>query len=64
MLAPPEPILVHPLGKSPVSSDGATVVAESGAIIDCLIARHGAGRRVPATRTLEHLRYCYWLQFA
>jgi glutathione S-transferase len=30
MLAPPELRAVHPLGKSPVISDGDTTVAESG----------------------------------
>ena len=64
MLAPPELRQVHPLGKSPVISDGQTVVAESGAIIEYLIERHGAGRLMPTTGTPEHLRYRYWLHFA
>jgi glutathione S-transferase len=34
MLAPPELRRVHPLGKSPVISDGEHTVAESGAIIE------------------------------
>ncbi len=34
MLAPPELLKVHPLGKSPVISDGDVTVAESGAIIE------------------------------
>ena len=33
-LAPAELKRIHPLGKSPVLSDGDTVVAESGAIIE------------------------------
>ena len=32
-LAPPELKQIHPLGKSPVITDGQIVVAESGAII-------------------------------
>ena len=64
MLAPPELRQVHPLGKSPVISDGQSVVAESGAIIEYLVERHGAGRLVPTTGTPEHLRYRYWLHFA
>ena len=49
MLAPPELLAVHPLGKSPVITDDGLVVAESGLIIDYLIRRHGDGRfeRVP-----------------
>jgi glutathione S-transferase len=64
MLAPPELRAVHPLGKSPVISDGEVTVAESGAIIDYLIERHGAGRLAPAAGSPEHLRYRYWLHFA
>jgi glutathione S-transferase len=32
---------VHPLGKSPVIQDGDLVLAESGAIIEYLLERHG-----------------------
>ena len=41
MLAPPELRAVHPLGKSPVISDGDEVVAESGAIIEYLADTYG-----------------------
>jgi glutathione S-transferase len=64
MLAPPELRQVHPLGKSPVITDGDVVVAESGAILEYLIERHGQGRFAPAAGTPEHLRYRYWLHFA
>ena len=64
MLAPPELREVHPLGKSPVVSEDGTTVAESGAIIEYLVERHGAGRLAPAAATPEHLRYRYWLHFA
>ena len=43
-LAPPELKAVHPLGKSPVIEDGAVKVAESGAIVEYVIAKHGKGR--------------------
>ena len=36
MLAPPELRAIHPLGKSPVITDGAPMVAESGAIMEYL----------------------------
>ncbi|MEO6409818.1 MAG: glutathione S-transferase, partial [Burkholderiaceae bacterium] len=64
MLAPPALTKVHPLGKSPVVTDDTETVAESGAIVEYLIERHGAGRFVPALGTPEHLRYRYWLHFA
>jgi glutathione S-transferase len=64
MLAPSELLQVHPLGKSPVITDGDTTVAESGAIIEYLLERYGNGRLVPAAGTPERLRYRYWLHFA
>ncbi|MDH5541007.1 MAG: glutathione S-transferase [Rhizobacter sp.] len=64
MLAPPELREVHPLGKSPVITDGDVTVAETGAIIEYLVERHGGGRLVPKAGTAEHLRYRYWLHFA
>ncbi len=64
MLAPPELRKVHPLGKSPVISDGAVTVAESGAIIEYLVERHGRGRLIPPAGTPERLRYTYWLHYA
>ena len=63
-LAPPELRAVHPLGKSPVVSDGENTVAETGAIVEYLIERHGGGRLRPAVGTPEHLRWRYWLHFA
>jgi len=64
MLAPPELRKVHPLGKSPVITEGKVTVAESGAIVEYLVGRHGNGRLVPAEGTPEKLRYTYWLHFA
>jgi glutathione S-transferase len=64
MLAPPELRSVHPLGKSPVISDGDNVIAETGAIVEYILERHGQRRLMPAPGTAEHLRYRYWLHFA
>jgi len=64
MLAPPELAAVHPLGKSPVITDGDVTVAETGAIVEYLLDAYGAGRLRPAPGTPEHLRYRYWLHFA
>ena len=64
MLAPPELRQVHPLGKSPVITDGGLTLAESGAIIEYLVERYGNGRLVPAAGTPEKLRYNYWLHYA
>ena len=64
MLAPASLRAVHPLGKSPVITDGELTLAESGAIIDYLIERYGAGRLAPAAGTPARLRYNYWLHYA
>ncbi|MGH8272867.1 MAG: glutathione S-transferase family protein [Gammaproteobacteria bacterium] len=64
MLAPPALLQVHPLGKSPVITDGELTLAESGAIIEYLVDRYGHGRLIPAAGTPERLRYTYWLHFA
>ncbi len=64
MLAPATLRAVHPLGKSPVITDGDVTVAESGAIVEYLVERHGAGRLAPAPGTPERLRYTYWLHYA
>ena len=65
MLAPPELLKVHPLGKSPVITDGDITVAESGAIVEYLLDTYGesAGLR-PARGTADDRRFTYWLHFA
>jgi len=64
MLAPASLRAVHPLGKSPVITDGDVTMAESGAIIEYLADRYGAGRLAPAPGAPERLRYTYWLHYA
>ena len=64
MLAPPELRAIHPLGKSPVITDGEATVAESGAIIEYLLERYGNGRFIPAASTADKLRFTYFLHYA
>ena len=64
MLAPPELKAMHPLGKSPVISEDGRVIAETGAIIEYILERHGKGRLIPPPGTNERLRYTYWLHYA
>lgn len=64
MLAPPELRAIHPLGKSPVITDGDLTLAESGAILEYLAERHGGGRLIPTAGTRERLRYSYWMHYA
>ena len=64
MLAPPELLKVHPLGKSPVITEGALTLAESGAILEYLVDKYGGGRLSPAHGTDERVRYTYWMHYA
>ena len=64
MLAPPGLCAVHPLGKSPVVTDGDLTFAESGAIVEYLVERYGNGRLAPKAGTPAYLRYRYWLHYA
>jgi glutathione S-transferase len=63
-LAPPELQKVHPLGKSPVITDGNKTIIESGAIIDYIIRRHGGGRLQPAPETPAYDEYQQWMHYA
>ncbi len=64
-LAPPELRKVHPLGKSPVITEGDVTVAESGAIIEYLLDEHDRdGRLRPPAGTEDRRRFTYWLHFA
>jgi len=54
----------HPIGKAPVLRDGDTVLAESGAIVDYIVHRHGQGRLALAPGDRAYARYVYWLHFA
>jgi len=64
MLAPPELRQIHPLGKSPVITDGDVTLAESGAIMEYVVEKFGRGRLIPKPGTPEKLRYIYWMHFA
>lgn len=64
MLAPAELKAVHPLGKSPVITDGDATIAESGAILEYLVERYGDGRLAPHADSSQRLRYRYWMHYA
>ncbi|KIO16322.1 hypothetical protein M407DRAFT_34027 [Tulasnella calospora MUT 4182] len=62
LLAPPEFYQVHPLGKSPVITDGDLTIAESGAIVEYVIAKYGKGKLQPLeSGWLDNL---YFLHYA
>jgi glutathione S-transferase len=64
MLAPASLKAVHPLGKSPVITDGEVTLAESGAIIEYLAGKYAGGRLLPPEGTPERLRCTYWMHYA
>ena len=63
-VAPPELKAVHPLGKSPVITDGDRVVAESGAIIDYILRNYGEGRLQADGSEGAFDDYVYWMHAA
>jgi glutathione S-transferase len=63
-LAPPELKAVHPLGKSPVVTDGGRTIAESGAIIEYVLDTYGKGRLKPGPGTDAYWEYVEWMHFA
>jgi glutathione S-transferase len=63
-LAPPELKDVHPLGKSPVITDGAETIAESGAIVDYIVRTYGKGGFAPAPGSADFEKYNEWLHYA
>ncbi len=64
MLAPPELRQVHPMGAAPVITDGDVVLAESGAIVQYIIAKHGGGRLACDATHPDFAQYLYWFHFA
>ena len=64
MLSPPSLKALHPLGAAPVITDGAVTLAQSGAIIDYILARYGQGRLSLPSEHPDFAAYLYWLHFA
>ena len=64
ILSPPELKALHPLGAAPVITDGELLLAESGAIIEYIIAKHGGGRLALAPAHPDFAAYLYWFHFA
>jgi glutathione S-transferase len=63
-LAPPEYKALHPLGAAPIITDGDLILAESGAIMDYIIARYGKGQLIPPISDPQFPAYLYWYHFA
>ena len=63
-LAPPELEKIHPLGKSPVVTDGSITVAESAVILEYIVEKYGNGKLVPPKDTPNYRRYRYYMHYA
>ena len=64
MLAPADYKALHPIGAAPVLTDGDLVLAESGAVLDYIIAKYGNGRLTVKPDHPDFASYLYWLHFA
>lgn len=63
MLAPPEYKALHPIGAAPVITDGDLVMAESGAIMEYILAIYGEGRLAVAAGHPGFADYLFWFHF-
>ena len=64
MLAPPDYKALHPIGAAPVITDGDLVLAESGAIVDYVVAKYGEGRLTLGPGDPDFAEFLYWFHFA
>ena len=64
MLAPADYKALHPIGAAPVITDEGLVLAESGAVLDYIIATYGNGRLTLKPDHPDFATYLYWLHFA
>ncbi|MDZ7789276.1 MAG: glutathione S-transferase [Xanthomonadales bacterium] len=63
-LAPPELRAIHPLGKSPIITDGDRVLAESATIIEYLARTCGGGNWAPQPDEPAYWDFSYWMHYA
>ena len=54
---------LHPQGTAPIITDGSLALAETGAIVDYILAREGDGSLVVGPQAPNFADYLYWLHF-
>jgi len=64
MLAPPDYKALHPIGAAPVITDGDVVLAESGAVVEYIIAKYGNGQLMLRAEHPDFAQFLYWFHFA
>lgn len=62
--APPELKAVHPLGKSPVLTDGDLTIAESAVILDYLQTTYDSQNQFKPKNPQDLMQYNYWMHYA
>jgi len=63
-LSPPELKALHPLGAAPLLEDGDLLLAESAAIVEYIIVKHGGGRLRLAPEHPDYAAYLQWFHFS
>lgn len=63
-LSPPELKALHPLGAAPLIEDGTLLLAESAAIVEYIIAKHGGGRLKLSQDHADYAQFLYWFHFS
>jgi glutathione S-transferase len=64
ILAPAEFKALHPMGAAPLLKDGGVLLAESGAIVEYILAKYGSGRLSIGPDEPEFAEYLHWFHFA
>src|SRR6201987_4795139 len=64
MLAPADYKALHHMGSAPVITDGDLVLAESGAVVEYIIAKYGNGRLTLRAGDPNFAQFLYWFHFA
>ena len=62
--SPPELKALHWLGAAPLIEDGKLLLAESAAIVEYIIVKHGAGRFKLGPEHPDYADYLYWFHFS
>ena len=63
-LSPPELKALHPLGAAPLMEDGDLLLAESAAIVEYIIVKHGGGRLKLGPEHPDYAAFLYWFHFS
>ena len=64
MLAPADYKALHPIGTAPAVTDGDVALAESGAVVEYIIAKYGEGRLKLSVDHPDFAQFLYWFHFA